>query len=166
MVAKKKKDAPAGWGATDAPAFISTDAPAGISTNPEDRQPPEEEEGRPVMGMPAAEPIGQDNEPVAEPAPKKTKKQKAEAAADEVIKTVPKAKGGNTDPLISIVERIERLDEERRTITDDMKEVFAEAKGNGYNVAIIRKVLSRRRMDVEARQELDALIELYEGVLG
>ena len=65
----------------------------------------------------------------------------------------------------SIVERIERLHEERQNIADDIKEVFAEAKGNGFDPKALKAVISRRR-DPAATAEADAMIELYECALG
>ncbi len=67
--------------------------------------------------------------------------------------------------LIAFVERIERLEEEKKGIADDIKEVKAEAKGVGFDVKTIAKVLQRRRMDPDARAESDALLELYEGTI-
>ena len=70
------------------------------------------------------------------------------------------------DQLKSIVQRIERLEEEKKTIADDIKEVYAEAKGNGYDVKVLRKVVALRRRDLNERQEEDALIELYLAAVG
>lgn len=66
--------------------------------------------------------------------------------------------------LKAFVERIERMNEEKKAITDDIAEIYAEAKGNGYSTKVLRKLIARRKMDREARQEEDALLELYEGV--
>ena len=68
--------------------------------------------------------------------------------------------------LRSIVERIERLEEEKATIAADIKEVYAEAKGNGFDVKILRKVIRLRKVEVEERQEEEALIDLYLHALG
>ncbi len=65
----------------------------------------------------------------------------------------------------SIVERVENLHEKRQDIADDIKEVFAEAKGNGFDVKALKAVISRRR-DPEATDELDAVVQLYESALG
>lgn len=70
------------------------------------------------------------------------------------------------DQLKSIVERIERLAEEKATIADDIKEVYAEAKGNGYDPKIIRKVVALRRRDLHERKEEEALIDLYLQAVG
>ena len=57
------------------------------------------------------------------------------------------------DQLKAFIERIERLEEEKRTIADDIKDVYAEAKGNGFDVKIMRKVISLRRQDLNKRRE-------------
>lgn len=64
--------------------------------------------------------------------------------------------------LFSFIERMERLIKERNSITEDLNEVKAEAKGVGFNVKVIDKFIKRRAMDPEKRQEEDALLELYE----
>lgn len=66
------------------------------------------------------------------------------------------------DRLKSFVERIERLEEEKSHIAEDIKEVYSEAKGIGFDAKIIRKVVSRRKMEAEKRREEDELLELYE----
>jgi len=68
--------------------------------------------------------------------------------------------------LRSIVERIERLEEEKATIAADIKEVYAEAKANGFDVKILRKVVRLRKIDTAERQEEEALTELYMHALG
>ncbi|MFA6964495.1 MULTISPECIES: DUF2312 domain-containing protein [Bosea] len=70
------------------------------------------------------------------------------------------------DQLKSIVERIERLEEEKKTISDDIKEVYAEAKGNGYDVKIIRKVIAIRKRDANERAEEEAILDLYLQAVG
>jgi uncharacterized protein (UPF0335 family) len=70
------------------------------------------------------------------------------------------------DRLRSIVERIERLEEEKKTISDDIKEVYAEAKGNGYDVKVLRKVIARRKRDRNEIAEEEAIIDLYEQAVG
>lgn len=75
--------------------------------------------------------------------------------------------GGNASAqLLSIVERIERLEEEQQGLAEDKKEVYSEAKGNGYDAAVIRKVISRRKMDAAKRQEAEAILDLYETAIG
>ncbi|HZU52007.1 MAG TPA: DUF2312 domain-containing protein [Sphingomicrobium sp.] len=68
--------------------------------------------------------------------------------------------------LRAFVERVERLEEEKRTIADDIKDVYAEAKGNGFDVKIIRKVVSLRRQDVNKRREEEEILDLYLSALG
>jgi uncharacterized protein (UPF0335 family) len=68
--------------------------------------------------------------------------------------------------LKAILERIERLEEDKAAVAADIKEVFAEAKGNGFDVKIIRKVVRIRKMDHAKRQEEDALIDLYLSAIG
>ena len=70
------------------------------------------------------------------------------------------------DRLRSFIERVERLEEEKATIMSDVKEVYAEAKGEGYDVKTLRKVVSIRKMDRAERQEQEALLDLYLGALG
>ena len=70
------------------------------------------------------------------------------------------------DRLRSFIERVERLEEEKATIMNDVKEVYAEAKGEGYDVKILRKVVSIRKMDRAERQEQEALLELYLSAIG
>jgi uncharacterized protein (UPF0335 family) len=68
--------------------------------------------------------------------------------------------------LKSILERIERLEEDKAGVMADLKEVYAEAKGNGFDVKIIRKVVRLRRTDRAKRQEEEALIDLYMSAIG
>ena len=68
--------------------------------------------------------------------------------------------------LRSIVERIERLEEEKATIAGDIKEVYAEAKANGFDVKILRKVVRLRKVESHEREEEEALIDLYMHALG
>ncbi|MEO0760292.1 MAG: GapR family DNA-binding domain-containing protein [Pseudomonadota bacterium] len=70
------------------------------------------------------------------------------------------------DQLRTIIERIERLEEEKREITEQVKEVYAEAKANGYDTRILRKVVSLRKKDAEERQEEETLLEMYLSALG
>lgn len=68
--------------------------------------------------------------------------------------------------LRSIIERLERLDEDKQAVMVDMKEVFAEAKGEGYDVVILRKLLSLRKKDKAKLQEQNAILELYATAVG
>ena len=68
--------------------------------------------------------------------------------------------------LKSLVERIERLEEEKRALSGDLKEVYAEAKGHGFDTKILRKVVALRRKDADEREEEDTLVTLYMSALG
>lgn len=70
------------------------------------------------------------------------------------------------DRLRSFIERIERLDEEKAAIMEDQKEVYAEAKGEGYDTKILRQVVRIRKMDRADRQEQEALLDLYLSAIG
>ena len=63
------------------------------------------------------------------------------------------------DQLRLFIERIERLEEEKKGIADDVKDVYAEAKANGYDTKTMRKVVALRRLETHVRQEADALLE-------
>lgn len=68
--------------------------------------------------------------------------------------------------LKSLVERIERLEEEKKSISGDIKEVYAEAKSNGFDVKILRKVISERRKEAAEREEEQSLLDVYLNALG
>ncbi len=68
--------------------------------------------------------------------------------------------------LRTVIERLERLEEDKAAVMADMKEVFAEAKGEGYDVKILRKVIRIRKQDKAKRQEEDAILDLYLSALG
>ncbi|HUZ13298.1 MAG TPA: DUF2312 domain-containing protein [Caulobacteraceae bacterium] len=68
--------------------------------------------------------------------------------------------------LKSFVERIERLEEDKATVANDLKEVYAEAKGEGFDTKILRKVVRLRKADAAKLQEEEALIELYVAAIG
>lgn len=70
------------------------------------------------------------------------------------------------DRLRSFIERIERLTEEKRSIADDIKEVFAEAKGSGFDVPTMRMLIKERRMDKDDLDEQEALLDTYRRALG
>ncbi|MFQ5564663.1 MAG: DUF2312 domain-containing protein [Parvularculaceae bacterium] len=70
------------------------------------------------------------------------------------------------DRLRSFIERIERLEEEKAAIMADQKEVYAEAKGEGYDAKILRQVIRIRKMDRAERQEQEALLDLYLSAIG
>lgn len=68
---------------------------------------------------------------------------------------------GHNSELHSFVDRIERLDEERRGLSSDIRSVFDEAKGKGFDVPALREILKLRRMDAKKREELAAIVETY-----
>jgi uncharacterized protein (UPF0335 family) len=73
---------------------------------------------------------------------------------------------GHNGQLQSIVERIERLGEEIKGLQDDQKDVYAEAKGNGFDVKALRKVVAMRKLDPAHRAEQAAVLETYMHALG
>ncbi|MBM3547195.1 MAG: DUF2312 domain-containing protein [Alphaproteobacteria bacterium] len=68
--------------------------------------------------------------------------------------------------LKSYIERIERLDEEKAALAADIKDVFAEAKGNGFDIKIMRQILKLRKMDKADADEQETLLDLYKRALG
>jgi uncharacterized protein (UPF0335 family) len=70
------------------------------------------------------------------------------------------------DELKSIVARIERLEEEKKSISEDIKEVYAEAKANGYDAKVLRKVVALRARDLNERKEEEAILDLYLQAVG
>ena len=70
------------------------------------------------------------------------------------------------EQLRTIVERIERLEEEKKAIADDIRDVYAEAKANGFDTKVLRQVIGLRKKDQTERQEQDAIRDLYLTALG
>jgi uncharacterized protein (UPF0335 family) len=70
------------------------------------------------------------------------------------------------DQLRAFIERIERLEEEKKVIGDDIKEVYAEAKGTGFDAKILRKVISLRKKQPQEREAEEAVLDLYMQALG
>ncbi|MGA7806996.1 DUF2312 domain-containing protein [Bradyrhizobium sp.] len=70
------------------------------------------------------------------------------------------------DQLKSIVERIERLEEEKKAISDDIRDVYAESKGNGFDVKALRTIVRLRKQDPQERQEAETILETYMHALG
>lgn len=68
--------------------------------------------------------------------------------------------------LKSIVERIERLEEEKKAIADDIKDVYAEAKANGFDTKVLRTIIRLRKQDAAEREEQEAILDLYKAALG
>ena len=74
--------------------------------------------------------------------------------------------GVAAERLTSFIERLERLEDEKRDVGDQIKEVFAEAKGEGFDIKIMRQLLKLRRMKPHDRSEQEELLEVYKAALG
>ncbi|HZN29801.1 MAG TPA: DUF2312 domain-containing protein [Xanthobacteraceae bacterium] len=70
------------------------------------------------------------------------------------------------DHLKAFVERVERLEEEKKTIADDIRDVYAEAKANGFDTKALRTIVRLRKQDVDERKEQEAILETYMHALG
>lgn len=70
------------------------------------------------------------------------------------------------DQLRSVVERIERLEEEKKAIADDIRDVYAEGKANGFDTKVLRQVVALRKKEPAERDEMFALVDLYMSALG
>jgi uncharacterized protein (UPF0335 family) len=70
------------------------------------------------------------------------------------------------DQLRLLIERIERLEEEKKQIADDIKDVYSEAKGTGFQTSAIRQLIRMRKQDQAEREEAEAILELYMNALG
>mgnify|MGYP001231935156 FL=1 len=68
--------------------------------------------------------------------------------------------------LRAFIERIEKLEEEKKAIADDIKDVYGEAKGTGYDIKVMRKIVSIRRQDRDKRREEEEILDLYMSALG
>lgn len=91
----------------------------------------------------------------------KTDTETMQRAADELTKT-----RFAKDQLKAFVERIERLEEEKKSISDDIRDVYAEAKSNGFDVTALRAVIRLRKKDAGERNEQQAILETYMHALG
>ncbi len=76
------------------------------------------------------------------------------------------AAGFAKEQLKSFIERVERLREEKKTIENDIKDVFAEAKGTGFDVPALKEILKLRAQDADQRAEREAIVDLYLQALG
>jgi uncharacterized protein (UPF0335 family) len=83
--------------------------------------------------------------------------------ADDITETSQTVAAGQ---LRAFIERIERLEEEKKTIADDIKEVFAEAKGTGFDTKAMRTIIRLRKKDQAERQEEESILDLYMAALG
>jgi len=70
------------------------------------------------------------------------------------------------DQLRSYIERVERLDEEKAALAADIREIYSEAKGNGFDVKVMRQIVRLRKLDREDRQEQAELLQLYMSAIG
>jgi uncharacterized protein (UPF0335 family) len=70
------------------------------------------------------------------------------------------------DQLKAIIERIERLEEEKKTTSDDIRDVYAEAKGTGFDIKALRTIVRMRKQDTDERREEQAVLEMYMNALG
>lgn len=87
-------------------------------------------------------------------------------SSPELPVDMPKAHRATDDRLRLLIERIERLEEEKKAIADDIRDVYAESKAVGYDTKIMREVIRLRKMDPDARAERDAVLETYLCALG
>jgi len=87
----------------------------------------------------------------------------AEAARKQEL---PGTEEVNAGHLRSFIERIERLEEERKALSDDIKDVYGEAKANGFDVKVMRKIVSLRKQDRDKRMEEETILDLYLSALG
>lgn len=72
----------------------------------------------------------------------------------------------SAEQLRLFIERVERLEEEKKGITDDIRDVYSEMKSNGYDPKIVRQIVKLRRMETHDRQEMEALLDTYKSALG
>ena len=86
-------------------------------------------------------------------------------AASEVVNEAPATQFAK-DQLKAIIERVERLEEERKAIADDIRDVYAEAKGNGFDTKALRTVVRLRKQDKQEREEQEAILDTYLQALG
>ena len=70
------------------------------------------------------------------------------------------------DQLRLFIERIERLEDEKKGISDDVRDVYSEAKSNGYDAKIMRQIVRLRKMNTDDRQEMEAILDVYKSALG
>ena len=68
--------------------------------------------------------------------------------------------------LLSIIERVENLEEQKRELQDDIKEIFAEAKGHGFDTKALKTIVRLRKMDKQIREEFEAILDTYMHALG
>jgi uncharacterized protein (UPF0335 family) len=91
---------------------------------------------------------------------------RAKAAAGSGHNSVEPAKQFAKEALAAFVERIERLEQEKKSYADDIRDVYAEAKGNGFDVKALRTIVKQRKQDADERREQEAIVETYKFALG
>ena len=74
--------------------------------------------------------------------------------------------GVSGERLRSFIERIERLEEEKKALSDDIREVYSEAKGTGFDIKVLRQIIRLRKMDASDRNEMEEVLDVYKRVLG
>lgn len=82
------------------------------------------------------------------------------------MSTEPTTGGVSGERLRSFIQRIEKLEEDKAAVGEDLKEVYAEAKGTGFDTKAIRQIVKLRKIEVEKRRENDELLELYKAAIG
>lgn len=87
-------------------------------------------------------------------------------AVENDLKTTTRKGGVTGAELRQFVERVERLEEEKKALSDDIRDVFAEMKGRGYDVKVVRQILRMRKRDSNERKEEEAILEVYMQALG
>ena len=90
----------------------------------------------------------------------------ATTATAEAAETAKASTRFAKDQLKAFVERIERLEEEKKALSDDIRDVYAEAKGNGYDVKAMRAIVRLRKQDKDERMEYETVLETYMHALG
>lgn len=84
----------------------------------------------------------------------------------------PDVSGGDNSAAVAgaqiraFIERVERMEEEKKAITEDIREIYAEAKGNGFDTKVLKKIVAIRKMDHAQRMEQEALLDIYMAALG
>ena len=74
--------------------------------------------------------------------------------------------GVSGERLRSFIERIERLEEEKKALSDDIREVYSEAKGTGFDIKVLRQIIRLRKMDASDRSEMEEVLDVYKRALG
>ena len=74
--------------------------------------------------------------------------------------------GVSGERLRAFIERIERLEEEKKALSDDIREVYSEAKGTGFDIKVLRQIIRLRKMDASDRNEMEEVLDVYKRVLG